>query len=164
MKKARLDSFVIQTRKALDDRVNHWCLFTVTERVKSRLGEAQFPGIFHDQFVLPSDQEVKKRLKTWSSIVKVAAIFSEFDQLRADSRLVSESKRFRSCVWAKPFLEQVVYGGVSGLQSLKNSSFSYLDDRFVDEHESPRRPRANTQRDFGLTRSMFSLLTRRIWI
>ena len=120
--KARLDAFVIQTRKALADRVNHWCLFTVTERVKNRLGEAQFPGVFHDQYVLPSDREVKKRLKTWSSIVKVAAIFSEFDQLRSASSLLSESEQFRSCVWAKPFYEQIVYGGAFGLQSLRNTS------------------------------------------
>ena len=37
--------------------------------------------------------------------------------------LLSESEQFRSCVWAKPFYEQVVYGGPSGLQSLRNTSF-----------------------------------------
>ena len=122
LKKTSLDVLVIQTRKVLVDRVNHWCLFTITERVKNCLGEAQFPGVFHDQYVLPSDREVKIRLKTWSSIVKVAAIFSEFDQLRSKASLLSESERFRSCVWAKPFFEQVVYGGVHGLQSLRGTS------------------------------------------
>jgi hypothetical protein len=122
LKKTRLDALVTQTRKVLADRVNHWCLFTVTERVKGRLGEAQFPGVFHDQYVLPSDRVVKKRLRTWSSIVKVAAIFSEFDQLRSEASLLSESERFRSRVWAKPFFEQVVYGGVHGLQSLRGTS------------------------------------------
>jgi hypothetical protein len=120
--RARLDAFVTQSRSALADRANHWCLFTVTERLKHRLGEAQFPGVFHDQYVLPSDREVKKRLKTWASIVKAEAIFSEFNQLRAESRLRSEAERFRACVWAKPFYEQIVYGGVSGLQSLKGTS------------------------------------------
>jgi hypothetical protein len=120
--RARLDSFVTQNRSALADRVNHWCLFTVTERLKHRLGEAQFPGVFHDQYVLPSDREVKKRLKTWASIVKAEAIFSEFNQLRAESRMRSESERFRACVWAKPFYEQIVYGGASGLKSLKGTS------------------------------------------
>jgi len=122
LESARLDSLVMQAAKALADRVNHWCLFTVTERVKSRMSEAQFPGIFHDQYVLPSDREVKKRLKTWASIVKAEAMFSEFDQLRSESRLRSESERFRACVWAKPFYEQIVYGGASGLQSLKSTS------------------------------------------
>ena len=121
--RARLDAFVTQSRSALADRVNHWCLFAVTERLKHRLGEAQFPGVFHEQYVLPSDREVKNRLKTWSSIVKAAGIFSEFDQLRAESRLRSESERFRACVWAKPFYEQIVYGGASGLQSLRSASF-----------------------------------------
>jgi hypothetical protein len=120
--KTRLDALVTQIRKALADRVKHWCLFTVTERVKNRLGDAQFPGVFHDQYVLPSDREVKKRLKTWSSIVNGVAIFAEFDQLRSESSLMSESERFRSCVWAKPFFEQVVCGGAHGLQSVKSTS------------------------------------------
>ena len=81
------------------------------------------PRVFHEQYVLPSDREVKKRLKTWASIVKTEAIFSEFNQLRAESRLRSESERFRACVWAKAFYQQIVYGGASGLQSLKSTSF-----------------------------------------
>ena len=118
----RLDSLVIQTTKALEDRGNHWCLFTVTERVKNRMIEAEFPGIFHDQYVLPSDREVKKRLKTWATIVKADTVFKEFEQLRSATRLRPESERFALCVWAKPFYEQVVHGGPSGLQSLKNKS------------------------------------------
>jgi hypothetical protein len=120
--RTRLNSLVSQMRKALSDRVDHWCLFTVTERVKNRMSEAQFPGIFHDQYVLPFDREVKKRLKTWASIVKAEAIFAEFVQLRSESRTRPASERFRACVWAKPFYEQVVYGGPSGLQSLRNTS------------------------------------------
>ncbi len=84
----------------------------------------EYPGVFHDQYVLPSDREVRKRLRSWASIVKSIDIFKEFDGLRSARRLRPESEQFRSCVWAKPFYEQVVYAGASGLQSLRGTSSS----------------------------------------
>jgi len=124
LNRGRLDSLVVEMRSALAHRVDHWCLFTVTERVKNRMNEAQYPGVFHDQYVLPSDREVRKRLRSWASIVKSTDIFEEFDGLRSASRLRPESEQFRSCVWAKPFYEQVVYASASGLQSLRGTSYS----------------------------------------
>ena len=67
------------------------------------MNEAQYPGVFHDQYVLPSDREVRKRLRSWASIVKSTDIFKEFDGLRSASRLRPEYEQFRSCAWAKPF-------------------------------------------------------------
>ena len=124
LNRGRLDSLVVEMRSALAHRVDHWCLFTVTERVKNRMNEAQYPGVFHDQYVLPSGREVRKRLRSWASIVKSIDIFEEFDGLRSASRLRPESEQFRSCVWAKPFYEQVVYASASGLQSLRGTSDS----------------------------------------
>src|SRR5208283_2189570 len=62
--------------------------------------------------------------RSWASIVKSTDIFEEFDGLRSASRLRPESEQFRSCVWAKPFYEQVVYASASGLQSLRGTSYS----------------------------------------
>jgi len=80
----------------------------------------------------PSTKSPQKRrrylwngpLRSWASIVKSTDIFEEFDGLRSASRLRPESEQFRSCVWAKPFYEQVVYASASGLQSLRGTSYS----------------------------------------
>ncbi len=112
-------AFNTQAATALEARVDHWCLFTVTERVKQRMIEVEYPGIFHDLFELPDDTEILSRLRTWSSILDSDRIFDEFTRLRSDARSRTSSDRFRGCVWAKPFFEGVVCSGAAGLQQMK---------------------------------------------
>ena len=112
-----LPVLIAQVVAELPARVDHWSLFTVTERVKHRMIDAQYPGIFHDQFALPDDEQIRDRLRQWSRLMETEKVFQEFSELRDLSRARSQSRRLRSCVWSGPFFDQVVCGGPAGLQS-----------------------------------------------
>jgi len=115
----RLSSLEAQLNAALTDRVDHWSLFTLTERVKNRLNDADYPGFFHEQYRLPPDPDIQLKLRNWSQIVDEASCMAEFVRLRTDGRANPPASQCRAFVWAKPFFEQIVCGGASGLQSIK---------------------------------------------
>ena len=71
---------------------DHWSLFTVTERVKHRMIDAQFPGVFHDQYALPDDEQIRDRLRQWSGLMETEKVFQEFSELRDLSRARSQSR------------------------------------------------------------------------
>src|SRR5262249_46419839 len=98
------------------DWVDHWSLWVTMSRVCRRLGEESFPGFFHDQYALPRDVEIKKRLKVWGAVVDSRAAFLAFDQERTRARGESHSIQLRSCVYAKKFYPViVVQGALNGL-------------------------------------------------
>jgi hypothetical protein len=111
-----------QILRHLPERVDHWALFTTTERAKERMAAAQYPGIFHAQYQVPPDADIQQRLQHWAAILDPNALFVEFDQLRTTARAQLPSDRCRGSVWAKDFYEQVVCGGPDGLQSIDNKS------------------------------------------
>jgi hypothetical protein len=125
----QLAALQAQVLAALPERVDHWALFSVTERVKERLIAAEYPGIFHNQYQLPPDPEIRQRLQTWASILDPNAVFAEFDQLRAAAHGLGVQEQCRRAVWAKDFYEQIVYAGANGLQSVQGKS---LNDWMID--------------------------------
>jgi hypothetical protein len=92
--------------------VDHWSLCVTMSRMCRRLGEESFPGFFHDQYALPADIEIKKRLKTWGAAVDSRAAFLAFDEERTRARGAFPSIQLRSCVYAKKFYPIIVVQGV----------------------------------------------------
>jgi hypothetical protein len=118
----RLPALEAQILGRLPERADPWALFTVTERVKERMNAAQYPGVFHNQYQLPPDADIRQRLQGWATILDADALFAEFDQLRALARALPESNRCRRAVWAADFYQQVVYDGPAGLRSIHQKS------------------------------------------
>ena len=67
---------------ALADWADHWCLWTITNRLNGEMRGARFPHLFHTQYKLPPDADIKARLTDWAAIVEPAAVFNSFDTLR----------------------------------------------------------------------------------
>ena len=120
----RLPALDAQLNEVLTQRVDHWGLFTLTERVKNRMNEAEYPGFFHNHYVLPGDPDIRAKLRDWAQIVDDFKCMAEFVQLRAEGRASHPTTQFRGYVWAKPFFEQMVCGGASGLLSMKAKAIS----------------------------------------
>jgi hypothetical protein len=93
-------------------RGDHWSLWVTMSRICRRLGEESFPGFFHDQYALPPDIEIKKRLKAWGAAVDSRTAFLAFDEERTRARGESQSIQLRSCVYAKKFYPIIVVQGV----------------------------------------------------
>ena len=135
----RLPSLDAQVAAELPARVDHWCLFSVTERVKQRMLDAQFPGVFHNQYVLPSDEEIRSRLRRWSELTDADAVFQEFSDLRDAARARSRAEQLCSCVWSGPFFDQIICGGASGLQSARaQNTRTWMTDLAEYAEEVPR--------------------------
>ncbi len=93
----------------LADWADHWSLWTTTNRLNAEMRGARFPHLFHHQYMLPADAEIKKRLADWAAIVEPASTFADFDALRTATRLRPATERFRSCVFARAF-SRLSYG------------------------------------------------------
>lgn len=115
----RIAALEAQVNAALSDRVDHWSLFTLTERLKNRMIEAEYPGVFHALYVLPDDPTIETRLQVWTGIMNSVEAMKEFLHLRTGGRTSPRTAQLRSAVWPKPFFEQVVYGDASGLQAMR---------------------------------------------
>jgi hypothetical protein len=96
-------------RAPLLDWVDHWSLWTTTNRINAEMRGAKFPNLFHHQYKLPPDAEIQQRLTDWSAIVEPIGVFGQFNTLRTATRLRPPNEQFHSCVHAKKFFPVVVY-------------------------------------------------------
>jgi hypothetical protein len=93
----------------LGDWADHWCLWTITNRLNVEMQGAKFPHLFHTQYKLPPDADIKKRLEDWAVIVEPSGVFNQFDTLRSATRSGPARDHFRSCIYAKIFFPLVVH-------------------------------------------------------
>lgn len=100
--------------------VDHWALFSTTERLKERLTSANYPGAFHDTVPIPSDADIQNHFQTWSGLVAHPHLFNEFDALRNQARSESYTDQFRRCISSKLFFDNVVYSAPRGIQRFRN--------------------------------------------
>jgi hypothetical protein len=116
---AGLPDFRANLESALAARVDHWSLFTTTERVKERMNAAAYPGAFYATIPIPADADVQARFQAWGAVVAHPGLFNEFDALRWHARSAGAGMRFRSHVCAKRFFGEVVYPAPEGLQRFR---------------------------------------------
>lgn len=116
-----LARFASRPLEILSARVDHWSLFTMTERVKQRMTDEKYPGGFHDVYDLPSEDVIRNCLRKWDEIIDEQSMFDEFNRLRLQAQGRLPGAQLRECVWAKPFFEDVICGGESGLAQMRKS-------------------------------------------
>ena len=105
---------------ALADHVPHWALTVTVQRANERVrNDAQYPTYFRDKCPLPTDADIRTKLKQWSAIVDADDLFDKFDALRADALDRSLEEQYRACVEPKLFFGMIVAPLPHGLNTIK---------------------------------------------
>jgi hypothetical protein len=118
----QVPAFRAYLQGALAARVDHWSLFTTTERLKERMSAALYPGAFHAALPIPPDVDIDNRFQTWAGLVAHPQVFNAFLALRAQAQAAAAGVQFRSCICAKRFFEDIVHPAPDGLQRFRVKS------------------------------------------
>jgi hypothetical protein len=104
--------------------VDHWAMWTTAMRLQVDMMSEGCSKYFHQVVPLPSDADIKARVRTWSTVVDEGRIFDEFDALRTYGRSLPPEEQYRSCIWGKKFFPDVV---LPALQQIENRTDWLID-------------------------------------
>jgi hypothetical protein len=97
--------------------VGHWALWTTLERLKNRMGDADYPNAFHQGLVPPADSVVKNKLKEWGAMIDVDRILKDYRALRKSAFRKPKVEQLRSCIYAKNVFPQIILAELNKLDT-----------------------------------------------